>query len=81
MYFESDDQRPLENGGEELKVTKQNLQKYIYLKSKFYCFDSAKDEIAAIKKGINEIFKSDLLNLFSCSELNDLIAGKMTIDK
>ena len=65
LFFEYDDGRPLIKGGQEIKVNQQNLQKFIELKSKFYCYRSARDEILAVKKGINKVFDCQLLSSFT----------------
>jgi len=67
-------------GGAEKDVTNENKAEFIEMKIQFLCYDSKKEQIDKFLAGFWEVCPVDLLRVFTCAELEQVMCGTPEID-
>lgn len=69
------DSIPLIEGGQDVEVTKENVQQYIELFTDYICGKKMKELSKSFIEGFNSVFPFSYLDVFTEDELNKVIAG------
>jgi hypothetical protein len=67
-------------GGKDKEVTNQNKEEYIQMKIQFMAYECKKDQIDRFLAGFWEVIPVDLIRVFTCSELEQMMCGTPKID-
>lgn len=71
---------PLCKNGENIKVTKDNTNKFTKKVAHFYLYKSIKDELASFAQGFWSVVQRDeLLEIFRVDELDSVLTGMSEI--
>ncbi len=79
-YFGKIEQKPLVEGGIDLKVTNENKLDYLEKLGFFKMYINIKDQVDSFLKGFHELIPKNLVSIFSHSELELLISGLPDFD-
>eukprot|EP00938_MAST-03A_sp_MAST-3A-sp1_P007158 g7158.t1 len=70
----------LRPGGEDEDVTAENIDDYVALIAKWYCYDSIKDQLEAMLRGFYAVVPESFLCVFDHQELELMLCGMPCID-
>lgn len=70
----------LRPGGEDEDVTADNIDDYVALIAKWYCYSSIKDQLEALLRGFYAVIPESFLCVFDHQELELMLCGMPVID-